>query len=817
MIKASKHIILAGIFLSFLLLSSCNLPFSPLRSQYTSLPTSITTSTSLSISTPSPTSTPIPTPIPEFRVESGENALYEGDWESAQAEFSTALEGNPDEIVSIEAELGLIRTSLLQGDMASAISQAELLTQKRVDNDESVTLRDQIAQGFFFLGQAYSNEERFLDAANSFKSYLELKPGLIDGYVYEMIGDNLFSASDYSNAVEAFKSALVSPGLLDRSFLEMKIARSYALSGDSERALSLYDDLFTRTENNDTLALIDWRKGEIFTSLGQIDKAHESFLDAVTRYPTSYYSYSSLLALVEAGIPVDELNRGIVDFFAKEYGAALAAFDRYLNNNPSDPGSAYYYSGLSHNAANRHDLAIQQWNKLIANYSEHPYWDEAWEQKGFTQWFYLDDYPSAINTFSSFAVENPTHPRAAEFLYDAARVAERAGDLEKAASYWRSVSLQYPFDERARNGLFLSGISNYRQGKFSNALQDLEGSLGTSLEPYDRARAYFWIAKTYQSLNEKDKYNEALNAASFTDPTGYYSERAQDLLIGRKPFQPPGMFDLAYDLKLDRDQALDWMNNHFVIDEEKESIGFDELSNEASLQRGEELWNLGLFSEARLEFESLRTAVSDDPFLSFELANYFNELGLYRSATFAARNVLDLSGLDDDSSLFAPIFFNRIRFPTHFEDIIIPASDEFNIHPFLLFSVIRQESLFESFVQSHAAAQGLMQIIPSTGEEIALDLSWPENYQERDLYRPNVNIRFGAHYLAKQLKLFDGDIYSALAAYNGGPGNAAQWKKLSGDDQDLFLEIIRFPETQDYIRRIYEIFSIYRRLYNRTP
>jgi len=60
----------------------------------------------------------------------------------------------------------------------------------------------------------------------------------------------------------------------------------------------------------------------------------------------------------------------------------------------------------------------------------------------------------------------------------------------------------------------------------------------------------------------------------------------------------------------------------------------------------------------------------------------------------------------------------------------------------------------------------------------------------------------------------NGHIYAALAAYNGGPGNAVIWKQLAGDDPDLFLEIVRFEETRDYIRNIYEIFVIYRRLYS---
>jgi soluble lytic murein transglycosylase len=76
---------------------------------------------------------------------------------------------------------------------------------------------------------------------------------------------------------------------------------------------------------------------------------------------------------------------------------------------------------------------------------------------------------------------------------------------------------------------------------------------------------------------------------------------------------------------------------------------------------------------------------------------------------------------------------------------------------------------------------------------------------------------FGAQYLNTQRNYFDGELYPALAAYNAGPGNASVWWELSGGDPDLFLEIIRYEETRDYIRGIYEVFSIYRRLYDRSP
>jgi soluble lytic murein transglycosylase len=75
----------------------------------------------------------------------------------------------------------------------------------------------------------------------------------------------------------------------------------------------------------------------------------------------------------------------------------------------------------------------------------------------------------------------------------------------------------------------------------------------------------------------------------------------------------------------------------------------------------------------------------------------------------------------------------------------------------------------------------------------------------------------GLEYLNTQREHFEGDLLAALAAYNGGPGNAAVWKELAGQDPDLFIEVIRFDETRNYLRNISEIFSIYRRLYGRAP
>ena len=253
----------------------------------------------------------------------------------------------------------------------------------------------------------------------------------------------------------------------------------------------------------------------------------------------------------------------------------------------------------------------------------------------------------------------------------------------------------------------------------------------------------------------------------------------------------------------------------FNLPTETDLSGLGTLASDLRVVRGTEFWELGLFDEARLEFEDLRDAVSASPENSYRLANYLLSLGLYRPAIFAARQVLTLAGLDEHaSSLSAPPYFNHVRYGTYYADLIVPDAETYDLHPLFLFSVVRQESLFEGFVRSTAGARGLMQIVPATGSSIASAMGWPVDFDPEDLYRPYISIRMGSSYLDSNRKSLDGDMYAALAAYNAGPGNAAAWKALAGDDQDLLLEVIRFQETRDYIRFIYEIYTIYRTLYS---
>ena len=276
-------------------------------------------------------------------------------------------------------------------------------------------------------------------------------------------------------------------------------------------------------------------------------------------------------------------------------------------------------------------------------------------------------------------------------------------------------------------------------------------------------------------------------------------------------------FNLGYDLDVERSEAETWLRQTFQLPPETVLSGLGGLENEPAYLRGEELYRLGRYAEARNEFETLRQAATADAAATYRLMNFFLQRSLYRSAILSSRQILDLAGLDDAGTLRAPRYFNHIRFGIYYRDLVLSTAEKNGLNPLLVLSVIRQESLFSSIAESGAGARGLMQIIPTTGQELASQLAWPANYSADDLDRPLINVTFGTHYLARQRDAFDDSIYAALAAYNGGPGNTLIWDEMAGGDPDLLLEVVRAEETRTYIRQIFEFFNLYRLIYEQKP
>lgn len=155
--------------------------------------------------------------------------------------------------------------------------------------------------------------------------------------------------------------------------------------------------------------------------------------------------------------------------------------------------------------------------------------------------------------------------------------------------------------------------------------------------------------------------------------------------------------------------------------------------------------------------------------------------------------------------------------------VILPAGwprltlpENLAIEPALTLAITRQESEFNATARSSANAQGLMQLLPSTGKQVARKLEIP--FGPETLSDPSRNLTLGSHYLGQLINGFDGAYILGIASYNAGPGNVRGWiQSLGTPPKSLhgridWIESIPFAETRNYVMRALENLSVYRAL-----
>jgi soluble lytic murein transglycosylase len=227
-------------------------------------------------------------------------------------------------------------------------------------------------------------------------------------------------------------------------------------------------------------------------------------------------------------------------------------------------------------------------------------------------------------------------------------------------------------------------------------------------------------------------------------------------------------------------------------------------------RRGETLLALGLRTQGLTAWARVQKRHTDDPWVLAALALAFRDADAHRLSIVCAERVAAL--WPGGSMVDAAVVLQRLAYPLPYAGLIREQAAKWALDPHLVAAMIRQESHFETTATSSAGAQGLMQVMPGTAQWIAGRLGW-RDFEPRQAYWPYVNVAFGAYYLNQGLAQFEGSLAAALAAYNGGPGNAAVWRKWAPDDDDLMVALINIGETRVYVQAVWSNYDMYRRLY----
>lgn len=153
---------------------------------------------------------------------------------------------------------------------------------------------------------------------------------------------------------------------------------------------------------------------------------------------------------------------------------------------------------------------------------------------------------------------------------------------------------------------------------------------------------------------------------------------------------------------------------------------------------------------------------------------------------------------------------NELALPLEHTDIIRRQAADKNLDPTLIAAVIYTESHFRD-VTSPAGAKGLMQIMPATADYIA-HKSGGSAFEQGDLATPGINIAYGSWYLRYLLDRYGGNELLAIAAYNGGEGKVDEWMIDARSQGERFsaTDHIPFPETREYVQRVFDARERYR-------
>jgi soluble lytic murein transglycosylase len=771
----------------------------------TPTPIASPTPTATAHPTPTVTPTPTPTPIPSARLATAQQAFAWGDYDRARDEFAALLaDSGADEAERQLAAYWVGRSALEAGDYGTTLTTLQ-------DFVQTYPADPQVASAHFLIARAYEGVGDWQGAMAAYQAYLDAGDDTLAVDAYEGMGDAAMLALDYERAAQAYAGGLrAAPDNSWAVHMREKIAQAELAQDNPQAAIQQYDAILSIAQLRAYRAKILYLAGQAGAAAGDVEAAYERYQQAVNRYPEAYNSYLALVELVNAGVPVDDYQRGLVDYYAQAYQPAIEALVRYIEANPqSHKGDAHWYLALSLKAEGSLWQAVQQFQELIKTHAENDHASEAWLEVA-EAYAWRDDTAQAIATYRTFADEYPQSPLAVTALWKAAQL-ELAGDeLEAAAASFRDLATRYPEADDAPEALFRAALLDYRRNELEAARDGWQALVQDYPDSPAGLAARFWLGKAWLALDNPGEANAAFEMARKWGATSYYGLRAAEILDEASASTTPADPSALANPEGDQVEAETWLASWLPITHTVELAVLDPaLAQSTAFRRGEALLAVGRRVDALSEFDAVRDEGWDAPLAMYQLALVFRDRGLYRLSIICAERLIWLSPASSRAEV--PVYIQRLSYPLPYRDLILSEAQTQVIDPLLLFALIRQESLFEPSITSPADARGLTQIIPATGDWIAGRLGWGQ-FEENDLLLPYVNIEFGIWYLSLQLSTFEGQVIPALVAYNAGPGRVHDWL-ADAPDVDLFVETMPFTEPRRYVERVWENYAYYRRLY----
>lgn len=589
--------------------------------------------------------------------------------------------------------------------------------------------------------------------------------------------------------------------------------------GDSKTEIKKYKELMRNYPNSNLAIRAKYLRAQSFYASKEAKKAKKEFRDILKNYPKTDYAIASryYLGLIEADkIPDIKSEKKKLKATKK----AIHYFRAYLKEAPKGRFAIYSaqkWVSLSDNLTNEDNLIIAK--------------------------IYLEneDYKNAQKylKLTNISVSWPYFVKNAYALknYSMARVYTEQGLRGKGAD---AVLINEAFNEKEENENIYEAIDIYL--KISNSPR---AAISYLMSIAGKSKGYDYLL--YKNCNNMPASNQSacFNTLYYKYPHGqfaadalaniFYSKvRSEDYYVAKKVGKkhlseflnsnsaPKVMFWLAkiaertknyeearwYYKTLLRTFPDDYYAYHSFLNLNRfrhPSFGDLEIRNIEFPYRNSGTDLIVKLAEVK-DYGLINLLCKDDEFVQSWLAY---KKGDFSNSARIARDAMEkVSSKPDRGDLRW-----RLVYPIHYYDVIKDNALDWNNDPVIILSIIREESYFNPEIRSVVGASGLMQLMPGTAREAA-NMAGISFIGENMLFDPEINIKLGNIYYSRLRRTLANKDILAVLAYNGGIGSVSRWSEsLDYVDVDDFVEQIPYPETQNYLKKVYRSYWNYLRVY----
>lgn len=739
------------------------------------------------------------TPTPLSADQLFEQALQQreiGEYDAAAEAFFAFGQAYPEHAHASEAVFYLAESFFLRRQYVSAISALEQYI-ARAQADDPL-----LPRAVFLLARSAAAAGEHQPALAAFQQYRSFDTP-ISPYAQLLEASSLVALHRFDQAAQTYAEAAAQAMVRTEQALAFEQAATLARDhGRPAEAQQLYAEVLSRAEVPSYRAKILFEASIAATQAGNFQQQQAFLNEIMTRSPETEHGLLALDQQLKDSMPVTPTLAARIYVLHKRWDDALSQYDAALAVSSGEEQLEVrrqralvlrtstvpdYATALAELAA----IGAASPNSNVGLQAQLD-WIQTLGQSG--------DSMGAISAYREYAAAYPNDQRAPEALYRAGLLLERQGAWTEAAQQHYALAKSFPQSNLAADAFERAGILFMRYEQPEQALAAFQQLSKSSNSAY-AARASYWLGQLAQEAGDAQTGRAMFEQTMRLAPDSYESARASEQLN----IQAPGTHALGAPI-----EAADWVEfDQWLASWVAPMTTTLHLAQDAGVLRALMLEELWMHAEAKAEWNEQLRLWRNQPQALAQLARLAHEHGLTDIALLAAL------GLESLSTQPLPEAMLLLLHPTPYAELVQGEAAHYGVDPRLMYALFRQESAFDAQATSWVGARGLAQVMPETGAGLAQGLGVAP-FSSDDLYRPSISVRFGTSYLAQQLRTLDGSVQGALSAYNGGLGNTYRWEEQAPlSDPDMFVEQIDFPETRNYVRRVYGFYGAYQRLYAR--